>query len=125
MNKLRLSPLFNIKLKLDIDEEDPFFHKQSIVPLVTGHLIENAFKHGDLDNNIGFITILLNFRNGIYFCHVLNKVNKNIAPQSKGGLGKENLHKRLKLVYNERYELHYMIENDIYSASVKINLNDK
>jgi LytS/YehU family sensor histidine kinase len=124
LNKLRLSPLFNIRLKLDIDEDDHFFNKQVIVPLATVHLIENAFKHGILDNNNGFITIFLNLRNGIYFCHVLNKINKSEEIKTKGGFGKENLHKRLKLVYNDRYELHYSIENEIYSASLKIMVNE-
>jgi LytS/YehU family sensor histidine kinase len=124
LNKLRLSPLYEIKLKLDIDEEDPFFNKTVIVPLATGHLIENAFKHGDLNHEQGFIAIFLNLRNGIYFCHVLNKINKSEPSGTKGGIGKETLHKRLKLAYDTRYELHYMIENDIYSASLKINLNE-
>src|SRR5690606_39420851 len=47
INKIKLSPLFDLRTKILIDERDPFLERKVIAPLVAIDLIENAFKHAD------------------------------------------------------------------------------
>jgi LytS/YehU family sensor histidine kinase len=123
LNKLRLNPLFEINFKAEIDDSDPLFEKPLLVPLVTSHLIENAFKHGDLNSNEGFIDIMVRLKDGIFYCIIANKKNPSPVMDIKGGFGKENLQKRLELAYKDKYELNYREEDNLYNAILKIDLN--
>ena len=74
INKIKLSPLFNIQVKLKIDEESPLLRKQILAPLISIDLIENAFKHIDLQNNDASINIFISFKEGIFQLIVSTKL---------------------------------------------------
>ena len=48
INKVKLSPLFDLKIKINIDEKDSLYEKDLIALLILLDLIENAFKHKDI-----------------------------------------------------------------------------
>src|SRR6186713_1888905 len=45
INKIKVSPLFELKIKTKIDEGDPLYQQRILAPLISVDLIENAFKH--------------------------------------------------------------------------------
>jgi sensor histidine kinase YesM len=123
LNKLRLNPLFEIRFKTEVDENDTLYTKPLLVPLVSSHLVENAFKHGNLNSKDGFIDLSISLKDGIFYCIVTNKINHSPAETGKGGFGKGNLKKRLEIAYKDYYELTYRIEDNVHCAILKIDLN--
>ena len=92
-----------------------------ITPLVLISFVENAFKHGiatDIENPI---RIELNLSEGKLLFHVINiksSLNKDIT----GGIGLQNVQRRLSLIYKDRYRLHIDDNNDIYNCELYLNL---
>ncbi len=123
INRLKVSPLFDLRIKNKIDKQDSLFEEKLIAPLITIDLIENAFKHADIQNPDAFISIVFDLNETTFLLTVTNKISANpILKKEKSGFGKENLRKRLDLVYHENYSLEHKTENDIYIAHLKINL---
>jgi len=123
INKIKLSPLFNIQVKLKIDEESPLLRKQILAPLISIDLIENAFKHIDLQNNDASINIFISFKEGIFQLIVSNTTSElSKIEKSNSGIGLKNLAKRLEILYPGFHSFEHLKENDIYTAHLKINL---
>jgi sensor histidine kinase YesM len=123
INKIKLSPLFELKIRTRIDEEDPMYHQELLAPLISIDLIENAFKHADIQNPDAFISIVFEFSNGMFSLTVSNKVaTKTALPKRKGGIGNETLDQRLQIIYKDAFKLDRFTEGDVYIAHLKINL---
>lgn len=123
INRLKVSPLFDLRIKNKIDPEDILLNQKLIAPLITIDLIENAFKHADIQSPDAFIAIVMTLTDSTFSLVVSNKISvKPILKKEKSGFGKENLRKRLDLVYGPHYTLEHTTENDIYIAHLKINL---
>lgn len=123
INKLKLSPLFDLQIKNKIDESNEFYKQAIILPLITVDLIENAFKHTDIKSENSFISITFELKDTLFSLTVANKIsNQPPIKKSKGGIGKENTIKRLELVYKDSYTLDQFVEKDIYISHLKINL---
>ncbi|PHK25450.1 histidine kinase, partial [Nostoc linckia z16] len=50
INKIKISPLFAITVKKKLDEQDALYDEKILAPLISIDLIENAFKHADLQS---------------------------------------------------------------------------
>jgi LytS/YehU family sensor histidine kinase len=122
LNKIKLLPVFDIRIKEDIDTNNPFYEQPVIVPLITAYFIENTFKHADLQSNDAFISIELELKDDYFLFVVTNKVNKKPLLSAKSGIGKENLKRRLDLIYKTHYKLEYLLENGVHTSYLKINL---
>ncbi len=99
--RLRLSP--KVKLEVNIDKNLP---DVGIPPLLLIPFVENAFKHGISYRGNSFITILLSADadNVIFECR--NSIAASNGSKSiEGGLGIENIKKRLDLIYGNTYRL--------------------
>lgn len=125
INKIKLSPLFELNLKYKIDETDPVFIRDVMAPLISIDLIENAFKHADLQSADAFISILVELKNSVFTITVSNKIsNQKFLKKEKSGIGSQSLETRLNILYKGRYKLERKIENTVYSAQLKLNLLD-
>ena len=125
INKIKLSPLFELNLKYKIDETDPVYIREVMAPLISIDLIENAFKHADLQSSDAFISILVELKNSIFTITVSNKIsNQKFLKKENSGIGSQSLETRLNILYKGRYKLERKIENTIYSAQLKLNLLD-
>lgn len=122
INKIKLSPLFELKVKTRIDEEDELYHREMLAPLISIDLIENAFKHADIQNSDAFISILFEFSNGIFSLTVSNKISTKVPMLKRKGIGTETLDQRLKIIYKDAFKLDRFTEGDVYIAHLKINL---
>jgi LytS/YehU family sensor histidine kinase len=47
INKIKINPLFDFRIKTKINKEDPVYQEKVFAPLISVDLIENAFKHTD------------------------------------------------------------------------------
>lgn len=123
INKIKVSPLFELKVKTKIGEHEPLYEQRILAPLISIDLIENAFKHADLQSSDAFISIVFEFKNDNFYLTVSNKISaRNPLKKEKGGIGSETLDQRLKIIYNDNYKLDRFVENDVYISHLKINL---
>lgn len=123
INKIKLSPLFELKVKTKINEEEALYNQQIIAPLISIDLIENAFKHADLQSPDAFISVLFEFQDNCFSLTVSNKISdKKVLNKERSGIGATTLEQRLKIIYKNQYKLDKFVENDIYIAHLKINL---
>lgn len=90
-------------------------------PLLLMPIIENIFKHG-IDKRAlqNTVTIELNCINGYLEFLTVNKLFVSTKPTYSGGLGLQNLRKRLELYYGKDYELKYELINDVFTLKLKI-----
>ena len=98
--------------------------KVEIPPMLFTSLLENAFKHGISYQNQSFVEIILNTDNDFLYFRIRNsKKENNNGLDTPGGIGLENLHKRLELIYNKRYELKQQEDKDTFEINVKLPIN--
>lgn len=123
INKIKVSPLFELKVKTKINESEPLYEQNLLTPLISIDLIENAFKHADLQSPDAFISIVFEFNDSFFGLTVANKKSVR-APMKKenSGLGSELLEQRLRIIYKNNFKLDKFIEGDVYISYLKINL---
>jgi len=92
-----------------------------IEPLLLITFVENAFKHGDLTNPESPLTVLLSVRNGVLTFITKNK-KSNRQKDSVGGIGLQNVERRLALLYPNQHTLTINNENGSYVCHLEINL---
>jgi LytS/YehU family sensor histidine kinase len=125
INKLKLSPLFDIKIKNKVHEDHPLYNQDLLAPMISVDLIENAFKHADLQSGDSFISITFELKDNYFALTVANKIStKPSLKKPNSGVGKENTKKRLDIIYKECYILDQFIENDVFISHLKLNLLD-
>jgi sensor histidine kinase YesM len=123
INKIKLSPLFELKIKLKIHENEPLYTQTVLAPLVSIELIENAFKHADLQSPDAFISVTFSFIDNNFSLTVANKISaKTPMKKENSGIGEKSMEQRLKIIYGENYKLEKFIEDNCYIAHLKINL---
>lgn len=125
INKIKVNPLFDFRIKSKIDKSDSVFEEKVFAPLISVDLIENAFKHTDFLAEDSFISIQLELQQGIFSMKVSNKASlKNVLEKEKSGFGSQSLDQRLKMIYNNYYSLQKSSKNGIFTAELTINLGD-
>lgn len=126
INKIKVNPLFDFRVKYQIDETDAVFEEKVLAPLLTVDFIENAFKHTDFLAEDSFILVQISLEKGVFELKVQNKVSaKNPMEKDHSGFGTESLEQRLKMTYKKNYTLRRGIQNQIFTAYLKIDLHDK
>lgn len=123
INKLKLSPLFDIKVKNKINENHPLYEQELLAPMISVDLIENAFKHADIQSSDSFISITFELKDDYFALTVANKISSKPAlKKTNSGVGKESTKKRLDIIYKECYTLEQFVENDVFISHLKLNL---
>ncbi|WP_315057951.1 histidine kinase [Chryseobacterium indoltheticum] len=125
INKIKVNPLFDFRIKSKIDKSDSVFEEKIFAPLITVDLIENAFKHTDFLAQDSFISIVLELEGGIFSMKVSNKASlKNVLHKDHSGFGSQSLDQRLKMIYTNFYSLKKNSKNGIFTAELTINLGE-
>ncbi|HET6558163.1 MAG TPA: histidine kinase [Prolixibacteraceae bacterium] len=123
INKIKLSPLFELKVKMKINENEPLYHQPLLAPFISTDLIENAFKHADLQSPGSFISIIFEFNANTFSLTVANKISaKTPIKKEKSGFGTEALEQRLKIIYNDHFKFDHFTEENVYITHLKIDL---
>lgn len=94
-----------------------------ITPLLLIVLLENAFKYG-VEPSLEEATLILEVRvegNELHFR--LENPMPSVAPTSTGGLGLENLKRRLSLLYPNKYSLRSEADGGVWKAQLRLELD--
>lgn len=107
--ELRLPPSTKLECDLDSGGEG----NAAVPPLLFIPLIENAFKHGNTGEPEAVIKLSVVVSGGVLTCSTVNSVRSahDSSPRQtegqvkKGGIGLQNLRRRLQLIYGEKASL--------------------
>lgn len=124
LNRIRLGPLFDFRFRVSVSEGNPFYNEPLISPLITAYFIENAFKHADLASRDAFISIIFELNDDEFVFTVSNKINKTPHFSPNSGIGKENMKKRLELLYGAACSVDYSVLEEVHVARLTVNLRD-
>lgn len=117
---MKLRQRKDVKVNVNISINKNTIHQ--ISPLLFIGLIENAFKHGVSSTESSFITITIKEEGDKIICEVENtNFPKKDNDRSGGGIGLKQLEKRLKLLYEGKYEYEKGIYDNIYKVKLIIH----
>jgi sensor histidine kinase YesM len=116
LEKLRHSEdvFLNFSIEGDISEK-------RIVPLLLFPLIENAFKHGIITDCKKPVTIEITITNDQFKFYIAN-YNNDYQKDSVGGIGLQNVKKRLELIFPDNYTLDIQHTNDMHIVNLILPL---
>jgi two-component system LytT family sensor kinase len=119
---IKLQQLLNADIKVNFIKSNYYSYPTLILPGILIALVENAFKHGNLNSNENPIRIevaisleFLNFK-------VSNEKNKHKINEPSG-IGQHNLKQQLELLYKNKYTLKIEDKDNIYSSELTLILN--
>ena len=117
--KLRFTE--KVSVKLSFPEKIPNIE---IPPMLFTSLLENAFKHGVSYQKESFIEIIMNANNEFLFFRIINSKQKSgNGIVEKGGIGLENLQKRLELIYGKDYSFVQTESENDFEINIKLPIN--
>ena len=102
-----------------VDLNSSYYNIECIPHLITAYFLENAFKHGDL-NHPEFLRIYISLKNNRFELVVINRVKMNYR-EKKSGIGLNNMHKRLNLLMQGKFEIKNSCNEEIYQSTLIIN----
>jgi two-component system LytT family sensor kinase len=94
---------------------------QKIVPLLLIAFIENSFKHGIANDEASPIKLLVSVDGNHLHFYIENRKHKNNT-DAVGGIGLNNVKRRLDLLYPGEYNLEIRDEKDTYSCELSLVL---
>lgn len=114
--KMRFEPNFYVDFKTEgLNEE------QQVAALVLIPFVENAFKHGVINDPKHPIRILLKIQGKRLSFEVSNKIS-HAQKDSSSGVGLVNIHRRLDLIYPNQHELLVSNNGNTYKSTLVIQL---
>jgi LytS/YehU family sensor histidine kinase len=122
---LRMEEDSDIRLLIDPDMENFF-----IAPLLILPIVENAFKHVSNFKEPGRNKIYLTIKKqdeNTFLMEAINSYDQSHVEKyllQTGGLGIQNLKRRLELLYPNRHELKINKESDTFQTILKLQFND-
>ena len=116
---MRLRYSDSIEIIVDVPESSP--SQVKIPPLIFIVFVENAFKHGISYNSRSYIHISIEVSAEGDRVHYTVSNSKNPSKwKTHGGIGLDNVRKRLDLLFPKRYQLE--IEDTAHHYSVELNI---
>ncbi len=115
--RLRFEDNFFVDFKANGD-----FTNKKIASLILIPFVENAFKHGVVNDPKRPIKIHISVVNDRLSLIVSNKINRG-QKDSSSGIGLTNIKRRLELIYQDQFELLISTNGETYKTSLNIRLN--
>lgn len=116
LQKLRFKDGAAVELTLNGEIDD-----QRVVPLILISFVENAFKHGVANDPSDPIRINIIANQKILHFSVTNKKNQ-YNKDVMGGVGLNNVERRLQLLYPERYKLNIVNSATHYTTELMLDI---
>jgi len=119
LEKIRFKDTLKVEFTQDIDNEE-----MQVAPMLLIPLVENAFKHGTLAEGLLKVEIIVSVQNNRLDFLISNTFIRRESKVPEGGIGLENIRKRLELNYKSNYQLTHEIKGSWYRSKLEIfNLN--
>ena len=99
---MRIRYMSDVDVRVEVQKPLPTNAK--VPPLLIIVFVENAFKHGVSYDSPSFVHINLWCDDDNAICQVRNSRHKGLKVE-KGGIGLENVRKRLELLFGDNYKL--------------------
>ncbi|OHX68181.1 sensor histidine kinase [Flammeovirga pacifica] len=112
----------NIDIDIQIENQNV-----KIAPLLFAPFIENAFKHSHIENHTeGWVKLILRVKkDGEIIFNLGNSIpKKSISKDKQGGIGLENVKKRLNLQYKHQHTLNIEKQVDAFHVELLINTHN-
>lgn len=116
MNQIRFSHNLKIKYYEDVQANDAFV---PVLAFVT--LVENAFKHGDLNDEKNQVSIEL-IATKSKICFLVSNKKKSGPKEPSKGIGLNNVQQRLQLMYGIKHSFTIKEDENYYLNEIIINL---
>jgi LytS/YehU family sensor histidine kinase len=120
LEKLRLQEHIDINFSINIENEN-----KKIAPLLFIPLLENAFKHSNRDSSKALINISIeeNEKTGVKLL-IENTKDREVLPKDNkyGGLGIQNVKKRLELIYPGKHSFIITDKDDFFIACMELEI---
>ncbi|WP_316803956.1 sensor histidine kinase [Pedobacter nototheniae] len=113
--KMRFEPKFFVEFNTEGVSD------QKVAALVLIPFVENAFKHGIVNDQAQPVRINLKVQNKRLSFEVSNKIS-HAQKDHSSGVGLVNIHRRLDLIYPEKHELLISNNGNTYKTTLIINL---
>ncbi|WP_231373932.1 sensor histidine kinase [Aureivirga marina] len=120
LSKLQIENRGNITFDIDIENSD-----FKIAPLILNVFIENAFKHSTASQseNISIeISLFVNTEGKLHFSCKNSFLATSNTEAISGGIGLENVKKRLNLLYPNQHKLKIDSASDFYKVDLELEL---
>lgn len=115
LQQIRLHKQLDFQFEKDLSDPIP-----NVAPLLFIVLVENAFKHGiEPAEKPCYLHLNLRSRDGQIEFVCENAVEQ--ASDTEGGIGLENLRRRLALLYPDRHQLQIEAGPDCYKVNLRLN----
>jgi LytS/YehU family sensor histidine kinase len=115
INQMRFNNRLQIRFSEKVDNGN-----MRIPPLVLITLVENAFKHGELNDAEHPLDIKIEVTREKLWFYAQNKKKKSVKELSNG-IGLTNVRQRLQLVYGAKHQFQTMEDEQYYVAELTIN----
>lgn len=122
LHQMRYAPS---EVEVNFRYPEPAAVPVQVAPMLFIPFLENAFKHGVAIGRRSFITmaISVNPQKLIFTCENIDYSAVKKLEEEKGGIGLENVKRRLELMYPGRYELQAGPQNGNYMVNLQIDLS--
>ncbi|CAL1517453.1 hypothetical protein MMC2321_01189 [Chitinophaga sp. MM2321] len=118
LERHRFSSEFIISLNINAE-----LSGHEIAPLLLLPLVENAFKHGlSKQTENSWLTVGIELNNKTLTVIIENSKPLSVSNKSKGGIGLDNLRKRLNMLYPAKHHLALEDNKNAYRAKLIIEL---
>ena len=120
LEKLRYGDRLELSVSISGETE-----KYQIAPLLLLPFLENAFKHGTSKQiDQCWINFTLSVKEGVMSFKLLNSIEilDNGNPSLPGGVGLENVRKRLEILYSGKYKLEARRMEEVYVVNLELQL---
>lgn len=118
LEKLRYAGILSVSLNVDETVSN-----LSIVPLMLFPFVENSFKHGSSESvRDAWINIDISSHKGNFIFKIANAKPLITTNGKKGGIGLQNVKRRLELIYGTDHQLEIINDNNSFLVVLRIAL---
>lgn len=114
LEKMRFNDTLDVTLVVELASENT-----TIAPMLLLPFVENSFKHGSITN--GALQIDIEIKADLEMVHFRIKNSNSNHISSQGGIGLDNIKKRLELLYPNRHKLTIENEDDAFEVYLQLN----
>lgn len=116
--RLRYDEQLNLQISLLVQQQEKLMEPMLMIPI-----LENAFKYSGLGiNNSAFVKLSVNEIDGNLSIFCENSIEPTYTTEQPGGIGLNNIKKRLDMAYQDIYSLNFSQTTTVFTLKLEIPL---